>query len=311
MAKMLSRVAPWLTSASREAAGTADAVPADPYAGIRPLEHADTERLWELVRADPVANVFLAAHLESAGTAGPTPSGAQILGMYDGGALTGACWAGVNAVPVGLDAEQGARLGAHLAASGDLATPRQALEARQVLSIARPRVGPFRQLLHHRISDNFLAPVMMMCGIILAGSDERTCRASSACRGVARLAKNLGVGNVVYVNVIPRITPNAAALDAMINSLITREGRSTDALSRVREELIGPEADAAIVETVHHSDFVVVVSGHRPTCSVQRARALQYLRAKDVYAVGPLNNGGWPWHPSARRRARRNRRTHR
>lgn len=116
MAKMLSRVAPWLTSASREAAGTADAVPANPHAGIRPLEHADTEVLWELVCTDPVANVFLAAHLETAGTAGPTPSGAQILGLYDDGALTGACWAGVNAVPVALDAEQGARLGAHLAA---------------------------------------------------------------------------------------------------------------------------------------------------------------------------------------------------
>jgi uncharacterized protein len=115
MAKMLSRVAPWLTSASRTAAGAAGAAPADGHAAIRPLEHADTNDLWKLVHADPVANVFLAAHLESAGTAGPTPSGAQILGMYDGGTLTGACWAGVNLVPAGLDAEQGARLGAHLA----------------------------------------------------------------------------------------------------------------------------------------------------------------------------------------------------
>ena len=118
MARMLSRVAPWLTSASRDTAGAAGAVPVDQHAGIRPLADADTADLWALVRADPVANVFLAAHLETAGTAGATPSGAHILGMYDDGVLTGACWAGVNVVPSGLDAEQGARLGAHLAAGG-------------------------------------------------------------------------------------------------------------------------------------------------------------------------------------------------
>ncbi|MEY2569024.1 MAG: hypothetical protein QOE35_3553 [Actinomycetota bacterium] len=168
--------------------------------------------------------------------------------------------------------------------------------------IARPCVGPFRHLLHHRISDNFMAPVMLVCGLNPAGSDDRTCRASSACRGVARLAKRLGVGNVVYVNVIPRITPNAAALDATIRSLITQHGRSPDALSRVREALIGPEADAAIVEAVHHSDFVVVGFG-TPTnafCEQRAREVFEHLSAKDVYAVGPLNNGGWPRHPSAR-----------
>ncbi len=103
-----------------------------------------------------------------------------------------------------------------------------------------------------------MAPVMLMCGLNPAGSDERTCRASSTCHVVARLAERLGVGNVVYVNPIPRITPNSAALDAMIGSLIKREGHSPEAISNVRDAVIGPDADAAIVEAVHHSNFVVV-----------------------------------------------------
>ncbi|MFD1214267.1 GNAT family N-acetyltransferase [Arthrobacter sp. GCM10027362] len=111
---MLSRAVPWLTSASQR--GT---VPeARSGTSIRALTEADTEELWSLVRTDPVANVFLAAHLESARTAGPTPSGARILGCFDGGGtLAGACWAGVNVVPVGLDAVQGARMGDFLAAA--------------------------------------------------------------------------------------------------------------------------------------------------------------------------------------------------
>ena len=49
--------------------------------------------------------------------------------------------------------------------------------------ISRPGVGPFRHLLHHRITNNFMAPVMPMCGLNPAGSDAMTCRTSSACRG--------------------------------------------------------------------------------------------------------------------------------
>jgi uncharacterized protein len=113
MAKMLSKAVPWLTSASqRSPAPEAAAASGD---AIRPLIGADTADLWPLVNVDPVANVFMAAHLESAGTAGPTSSGARILGYYDGGALVGACWAGVNVVPVGLDAARGAQLGTFLA----------------------------------------------------------------------------------------------------------------------------------------------------------------------------------------------------
>jgi ribosomal protein S18 acetylase RimI-like enzyme len=52
---------------------------------------------------DPVANVFMLAHLKTAGSAGPTAGGAAVLGVFDDGVLLGACWAGANLVPVELD----------------------------------------------------------------------------------------------------------------------------------------------------------------------------------------------------------------
>lgn len=92
---MLSRVAPWL--ASHKDGTDADGVT------VRVLGAADTARLRELAGADPVANVFILAHLESTGTAAPTPGGANVLGVFDDGRLVGACWAGANLVPVQLD----------------------------------------------------------------------------------------------------------------------------------------------------------------------------------------------------------------
>jgi uncharacterized protein len=95
MAKMLSRVAPWL--ASHKDGTDPDGVT------VRVLGAADTAGLRELAGADPVANVFILAHLESTGTAAPTPGGANVLGVFDDGLLVGACWAGANLVPVQLD----------------------------------------------------------------------------------------------------------------------------------------------------------------------------------------------------------------
>ena len=94
MAKMLSRVAPWL--ASRK-----DADP--PGIFIRTLDGEDTEALKHLAGQDPVSNVFILAHLRTAGTAAPTSGGAGIIGVFDDGILVGACWAGANLVPVQLD----------------------------------------------------------------------------------------------------------------------------------------------------------------------------------------------------------------
>lgn len=91
---MLSRVAPWL--ASHKDGAAPDRVT------VRALGAADTAGLRELAAADPVANVFILAHLESTGTAAPTPGGASVLGVFDDGLLVGACWAGANLVPVQL-----------------------------------------------------------------------------------------------------------------------------------------------------------------------------------------------------------------
>ena len=93
---MLSRVAPWLAS-RKDGAGTGVAV--------RTLGGSDTSQLRDLARQDAVANVFILSHLESAGSAAPTAGGASILGVFDGGTLLGACWAGANLVPVQLDPE--------------------------------------------------------------------------------------------------------------------------------------------------------------------------------------------------------------
>ncbi|MHA7222613.1 GNAT family N-acetyltransferase [Arthrobacter sp. RHLT1-20] len=93
---MLSRVAPWLASRRDGAA---------PGVVIRVLGGSDTSQLLDLARQDAVANVFILSHLETAGTASPTAGGASILGVFDGGELLGACWAGANLVPVELDPE--------------------------------------------------------------------------------------------------------------------------------------------------------------------------------------------------------------
>ena len=93
---MLSRVAPWLAS-RRDSA--------DSGAAVRILSGSDTRQLLDLAEQDPVANVFILSHLEAAGSAAPTAGGANILGVFDGGHLLGACWAGANLVPVQLDPE--------------------------------------------------------------------------------------------------------------------------------------------------------------------------------------------------------------
>lgn len=93
MAKMLSRVAPWLASRRDDAA---------PGVVVRVLGGADTGALLALAHRDAVANVFILSHLEAAGTASPTAGGASILGVFDGDILLGACWAGANLVPIEL-----------------------------------------------------------------------------------------------------------------------------------------------------------------------------------------------------------------
>ncbi|WP_306639288.1 GNAT family N-acetyltransferase [Pseudarthrobacter siccitolerans] len=94
---MLSRVAPWLASRKD--------VPDPPGLSVRTLDGTDTAALRLLAQQDPVANVFILAHLLAAGTAAPTSGGAGVIGVFDDGILVGACWAGANLVPVQLDPE--------------------------------------------------------------------------------------------------------------------------------------------------------------------------------------------------------------
>ena len=110
---MLGRVAPWLPSAKP----TNDIRSAASSAALRILRDEDTGALWDLAAADPVANIFMLSHLETARTAAPTPAGGRTVGVFDGGTLVGACWAGVNVVPVALDAETGPEVGRFLARS--------------------------------------------------------------------------------------------------------------------------------------------------------------------------------------------------
>lgn len=115
MAKLLARVAPWLPLAK------APADPPGPFA-FRVLGRDDTAALWSLVNRDTVANVFVAAHLETTGSAAASFAGGEIVGMFDGdssgGQLVAACWAGVNLVPVGVSDETGPAFGHYLGRGG-------------------------------------------------------------------------------------------------------------------------------------------------------------------------------------------------
>ncbi|MDJ0352172.1 GNAT family N-acetyltransferase [Pseudarthrobacter sp. PH31-O2] len=106
---MLSRVAPWLASRKDGAAAGVT---------VRSLGGSDTSQLLALARQDVVANVFILSHLATAGSAAPTTGGASIFGVFDGGTLLGACWAGANLVPVQLDPEFAGAVAAAAHSSG-------------------------------------------------------------------------------------------------------------------------------------------------------------------------------------------------
>ncbi|MCB5281570.1 MAG: GNAT family N-acetyltransferase [Arthrobacter sp.] len=106
---MLSRVAPWLASRKDGAAAGVT---------VRSLGGSDTSQLLALARQDVVANVFILSHLATAGSAAPTTGGASIFGVFDGGTLLGACWAGANLVPVQLDPDFAGAVAAAAHSSG-------------------------------------------------------------------------------------------------------------------------------------------------------------------------------------------------
>ncbi|NJC21926.1 hypothetical protein BJ994_001002 [Arthrobacter pigmenti] len=108
MANLLGRVAPWLPS-GKEPPREAE---------FRTLGRKDTPQLWRLVNSDSTANVFMASHLEIAGSAAPSSSGGEVIGTFRGSRLVSACWTGVNVVPVGMADDDGALLGSQLGMSG-------------------------------------------------------------------------------------------------------------------------------------------------------------------------------------------------
>ena len=110
MAKILSKVAPWLPSASKGRRDGGEHLSAT----VRVLADEDTEPLRALVAEDPVANVFLDAQLDCTGTAAPTGSGGMVVGRFDGERLESACWVGANLVPVQASAEAAAEIAAAL-----------------------------------------------------------------------------------------------------------------------------------------------------------------------------------------------------
>lgn len=101
MAKILSKVVPWLPSAK-----------GNPRAGehlsegIRVLDDADTVALRALVAIDPVCNIFMDAQLTLTGSARPGQGGSLILGHFDRGQLISACWVGANVVPINMSLEE-------------------------------------------------------------------------------------------------------------------------------------------------------------------------------------------------------------
>ncbi len=72
-------------------------------AGVRVLGHADLADVVRVVSADPVANVFVASRVRSAGV-DPVNLGCPLWGYERDGVLRALCHAGSNLVPVGADA---------------------------------------------------------------------------------------------------------------------------------------------------------------------------------------------------------------
>lgn len=106
MARILSKVAPWLPSARRNP-GAGDAL----TPAIRVLGDADSAALRALISLDPIANIFMDAQLDVTGSARPGMGGSLILGRFDGSLLVSACWVGANIVPINITAEDAEEFG--------------------------------------------------------------------------------------------------------------------------------------------------------------------------------------------------------
>ncbi|WP_041684336.1 GNAT family N-acetyltransferase [Renibacterium salmoninarum] len=110
MAKAASKAAPWSASPDPARGGRGP---------IRALTHRDTPELQRLVGLDPIANIYLAAHLEQHRTATSSVIGTEILGLFDAHeVLLAACWVGANIIPVAVTAQTAPIFAQRLTATG-------------------------------------------------------------------------------------------------------------------------------------------------------------------------------------------------
>jgi predicted GNAT family acetyltransferase len=106
-------------------------------ASLRLLTEHDRDEVLALCDRNPVANVFAAARIRSAGV-DPARLGGQLWGFGEGGKLTSVCYSGANLVPIEASTEA---IGAFAA--------RARLQGRRCSSIVGPAeaVGPLWELL--------------------------------------------------------------------------------------------------------------------------------------------------------------------
>jgi uncharacterized protein len=113
-------------------------------ATVRPLTRADYPTLRELLRRNPVDNVFVASRVESLGIG--SRLGADLWAYDDGGCLTSACYAGANLVPIEATPDEAEAFARHVASVGrrcsSLVGPADAVLA--MWPILRAAWGPAR-----------------------------------------------------------------------------------------------------------------------------------------------------------------------
>jgi uncharacterized protein len=115
--------------------------------GVRPLGRADLPAFLDLVRKDPVVNVF-AEHRARTTSLEPRWLGGEILGRFDAGRLAAACHVGANLVPIQCGPADAAIFGKQVIQRARTATtvvgPAPAVEA--LWSVAQARWGSPREV---------------------------------------------------------------------------------------------------------------------------------------------------------------------
>jgi hypothetical protein len=114
---------------------------------LRLLDDRDVPAALELLRQDPVSNVFVVSRIEAAGL-DQSRLGAQMWGYQRDGKYVGLCYAGANLVPVGTDPEALRRFAEHAMSQGrrcsSIVGPAESVDA--MWSILSRSWGPARDI---------------------------------------------------------------------------------------------------------------------------------------------------------------------